>query len=191
MFIKTRLNNSQIHHLVRDLAITFLSIILAFILVRIGMIEELVQMTKPVAFLTEIFAGILFTSTFTTPLAIVTFLELGREGFNPYLTAVIAGVGAVVGDVIIYKFVKDDLTEDLKILSKGMRKTLIGKVLKSKLFVWLTPVLGALIIASPLPDELGVGLLGLTKLDPRVFVIISYSLNTLGILSILLFGSTL
>lgn len=181
----------QIRRLIRDLAITFLSIILAVILVRIGLIDDLVERSREFEYLTEFFAGILFTSTFTTPMAIATFLVLGDEGFNPYLTALIGGLGAVVGDYLIYTFVKDDLGADLMAIGKGLRKTFFGHLFKSRLFYWVTPFVAGLIIASPLPDELGVGMLGMMKIDPRIFVLISYSLNTLGILAILLLGSLL
>ena len=46
------------------------------------------------------------------------------------------------------------------------------------------PVLGTLVIASPLPDELGVAMLGLAKTDKKSFLIISYLGNFLGILAI-------
>ena len=46
------------------------------------------------------------------------------------------------------------------------------------------PFLGAIIIASPLPDELGLVMLGDSKLKYREIAIISYVLNTAGILLI-------
>ena len=53
-----------------------------------------------------------------------------------------------------------------------------------KLLKSLFPFLGALLIASPLPDEFGVALMGLAKMPTSEFVPISFSLNFLGILVI-------
>jgi uncharacterized membrane protein YdjX (TVP38/TMEM64 family) len=52
---------------------------------------------------------------------------------------------------------------------------------------YLVYAFAGLIIASPLPDELGVALLaGFTHIKPWKFAIISYVCNTLGILIMLL-----
>jgi hypothetical protein len=46
------------------------------------------------------------------------------------------------------------------------------------------PVVGAVIIASPLPDELGLALLGFSRIDRRYFFAISYTMNFIGIVLI-------
>jgi hypothetical protein len=48
-------------------------------------------------------------------------------------------------------------------------------------FSWAMLVAGAIIIASPLPDELGVALMGIGEIRPRVFLPLSFAMNTLGI----------
>ena len=53
-----------------------------------------------------------------------------------------------------------------------------------KHFRWLTLLAGALLIASPLPDELGIALLGFSKVSTRYFAILSFVFNFLGILGI-------
>jgi hypothetical protein len=55
----------------------------------------------------------------------------------------------------------------------------------------LVRLVGALIIASPLPDEIGVGLLGLGKLNKLSFLATCYALNTVGILIIMLTAKAL
>ena len=53
-------------------------------------------------------------------------------------------------------------------------------------------LLAAVVIASPLPDEIGVALLSTTtRLSQRAFVILCFAVNTLGILAILLLASAL
>ena len=51
---------------------------------------------------------------------------------------------------------------------------------------YFVPVLAGFIIASPLPDEIGVIMLaGLTKIKIGILVVLSLILNTLGILVLL------
>jgi hypothetical protein len=45
---------------------------------------------------------------------------------------------------------------------------------------------GAIIIASPLPDELGLALLGVSTLSRPQFFLLSFAMNSLGIFIILL-----
>ena len=46
------------------------------------------------------------------------------------------------------------------------------------------PLTGAIIIASPLPDELGLAMMGLSRVPIAAFIPISYTMNFLGILLI-------
>ena len=45
----------------------------------------------------------------------------------------------------------------------------------------MLPIIGAIIIASPFPDEIGVSLMGLSKLSTPKFIFISYILNSIGL----------
>jgi hypothetical protein len=84
--------------------------------------------------------------------------------------------------LIIFRFFKDSLAEDVLYLIKitGFKKLI--PIFRSKFFKWTVPVLGALIIASPFPDELGLVMLGLSKTKTLIFVPLSFALNFSGIL---------
>ena len=124
--------------------------------------------------------GILFVSTFTVATGIVILLSLSQT-ISPLTISIVAGFGAVVGDVIIFRFVKDNLLEEIMPLYKRLGGNHLSHVLHSRYFSWTLPVLGALIIASPLPDELGVSLMGISKMKTYHFLILSFLLNSLGI----------
>ena len=42
-------------------------------------------------------------------------------------------------------------------------------------------MIGAIIIASPFPDEIGVSLMGISKMKTYQFILISFLLNAIGI----------
>lgn len=128
-------------------------------------------------------AGVLFVSTFTVAESIV-IISILSTNINPVALGLIGGIGAVVGDLIIFRLVKDHLTEELKLLLPKQEIAYIKSVLKSKYIAWMLPFIGMLIIASPLPDELGVSVLGLSKISETKFIIISFICNAVGILMV-------
>ena len=103
---------------------------------------------------------------------------------NPITLAIVAGLGAAVVDLAIVRFFKQEVNKDLNILAKSFRFYLISKMLKFFKLDLLLPLIGALIVASPLPDELGLFLLGASKLKYHQLFLLSYVLNTAGILLI-------
>ncbi|MBI4100613.1 hypothetical protein HY439_02625 [Candidatus Microgenomates bacterium] len=87
-----------------------------------------------------------------------------------------------MGDFTIFRLVKNNLTNELvNIYNHFDSNHHFKRLLHSKYFSWTLPVVGALIIASPLPDELGVSLMGISKMKTYQFLIISFILNTIGI----------
>ncbi|MEK7558823.1 MAG: hypothetical protein AAB521_00790, partial [Patescibacteria group bacterium] len=104
------------------------------------------------------------------------------EKLSPIEIGIIAGLGAVIGDFIIFKFVKDGLVEEVEeVYEKIDHNNHLLKLLHTKYFSWMFPVFGAVIIMSPLPDEIGVSLMGIGKIKTYQFLILSFVLNAAGI----------
>ncbi len=126
-------------------------------------------------------AGVLFVSTFSVTTSAVILLVLS-EKLSPIPLGVTAALGAVLGDFTIFKFVRDNLINEVEqIYEKVDHNDHIKKILHTKYFSWMLPVLGAIIIASPLPDEVGVSLMGISKMKTYKFLILSFTLNLAGI----------
>ena len=102
------------------------------------------------------------------------------------MLALFGGFGGLVGDLIIFRFVRDHVVDDINYFLEHWKRKRRISILEVKVLKSLFPFLGALIIASPLPDELGIALMGLAKMPTSQFVPISFSLNFLGILIIAL-----
>jgi len=128
-------------------------------------------------------AGSLFVSSFTVATAIVIIGVL-VENIHPLALGLIGGIGAVVGDFLVFKLVKDHLADEVALLIGREGITYIKTVIRSRYIAWTLPIIGALIIASPLPDEFGVSLLGFSKMSDAKFMLISFVANSLGILAI-------
>lgn len=174
----------------RDLVIVALSIVIAILLVKSSALDFILVGAQEVQLLGSFIAGLFFTSIFTTPLAIVAFSQISIE--QPvWLVALIGACGALIGDLILFLFMKNNLREDVDGLMKELKHKRIFSIFRLRIFRWLTPVLGALIIASPFPDELGLALMGLSRATLGVIVPVSLVMNFIGILIIGLVSNNL
>lgn len=170
---------------VQEIPIIALSVILALIMVKTKLLSELLLSTSGYKFLGSFIAGLFFTSVFTTAPAIVTLGQIAKnESILP--VAFFGALGALVGDLIIFRFVRDRLSEHFTEIVKHERwwKRIYHLTFKLKYFRWVTFFIGGLIIASPFPDELGISLLGLSKMKTKHFLPLSLAFNFLGILVI-------
>ena len=132
-------------------------------------------------------AGVLFVYGFTAAPATAILLILSREQ-NIFLSGFIAGFGALAGDLLIFRFIRHSFKDEIKRLLKGKIFRHRGSFGTFKKY--LITIFSGFIIASPLPDEIGVSLLAsTTKISTKTFVVISYLLNTAGIFVILMLGA--
>ncbi|MBS3075563.1 hypothetical protein J4429_03830 [Candidatus Pacearchaeota archaeon] len=134
-------------------------------------------------------AGMLFSFGFTTPFAIGFFIVLNPE--NIFLFGALAGFGALISDFFMFKFIRFSFTDEFERLehTKLIKKisNSIEKNLGHKISVYLLYIFVGIIIASPLPDEVGVMMIaGVTKIKPIIFALISLICNTIGITLLLL-----
>ena len=175
------------HHYWRykNLILTFISILLAVSISKIETVHQFLTGLGNFGYVSAFIAGGLFVSTFTVAAGAIILFFLA-ETFTPWEIGLIAGMGAVAGDMTIFKFVKNGLAGEIKDIYNhidGRRH--LQKLFHSKYFSWTLPVAGALIIISPLPDELGVTLMGISRLNTLQFLITSFLLNSTGIFLII------
>lgn len=178
-------------HLTRDIIIIFFSIVIAVLLLKSGILSELISSAQEIKFIGSIIAGLFFTSVFTVSIAAAVLGEIAAESQSVVQVALLGGLGAVIGDLVIFNFVKDSLTEDIEFLFDKIKNQGLISVFHHRLLRWLVPLIGALIIASPLPDELGISILGFAKLRTALFIPISFTFNFLGILIVGLIAKNL
>ncbi|MFH1036657.1 MAG: hypothetical protein V1756_01130 [Patescibacteria group bacterium] len=172
------------NNLTRDIGIIVLSIIVAIIFIKTGVIEEILKQTRDLWFLDSFVAGMFFTSVFTTIPAIVALGEIAQSSQSVLIVAIFGGLGALCGDLIVFRFMRDRFGEDIMHLIRNSGNSRLQSIIRLKSFRWLTFFLGALVIASPLPDELGLTMMGLSKTKTSLFIPVSFIFNSLGILVI-------
>lgn len=170
-----------VHWRYKNITIVFIGVVLAILLSRNEMFHSFLMHLGNFGYIGAFVAGILFVSTFTVATSALVLLTLAKT-LSPIEIGLIAGLGAVVGDILIFNLIKDDLANEIEeIYDQVDKKHHLRKLFHSKYFNWSLPVFGALIIASPLPDELGISLINLSKMNKFKFILLSYVLNSIGI----------
>lgn len=175
---------------VRDLIMIAIGIAVAILLSRLGFIDYTVSLFDDYYAISSFIAGIFFTSAFTLAPSSITLVHIAQSSPIPGVV-VWGGLGAMCGDLILFLFIKDRFAEDLKSLIKPSRVKYFLKSLHFGFMRWLFPVIGALIIASPLPDEFGITLLGMSKVKTLVLMPIAFVMNMLGIYLLIQFSHLL
>jgi uncharacterized membrane protein YdjX (TVP38/TMEM64 family) len=172
------------HHLHRrhhyNLLLLFGGLAFALILSRLPFFAVLIKEIEKFGYLGAVFSGFLFTSTFTVAtggLLLANFAQV----LDPFWLILCAVSGALLGDMIIFLFVKDKVSDDITpVYEHFLAKNHLKKIVHTKYFSWTLPVVGALIIASPFPDELGVSLMGLSAMSLPKFLLVSFFSHSFG-----------
>lgn len=135
-----------------------------------------------------LFLGFLYSYAFTSALSSAGWLMFD-DSRNIFLLAIVGGFGALLADLIIFKFIRNYFGDEIKKLSCEKVFIAIGRIMPKPIKKIFLPLLGAIVISSPLPDELGVALIAIKKDFPeKYFIILSFILNTLGILVLICLG---
>lgn len=169
----------------RDLLIDVLIIICTTIVTLYIVKTSGFQVTPNI--LSVFIAGIFFTSAFTIAPAAIVLAHLAQI-LPVSAIVVVAALGAMVGDYILFVFIRDRFSRDL---IRVFRHFHIKSILKSfhvGFLKWLSPIIGALIIASPLPDEFGIMLMGVSKMKTKYFLLLTFIMNMVGIMVVVGFS---
>jgi len=135
-------------------------------------------------------AGMMFASTFTLATGMLILLNLAKN-MNIFVLVILAALGAITMDFLLFKFFKDEVAGEIVPIYEEITGSHLKKILHTRYFGWTLPVLGALIIASPLPDELGISLMGIEQIRTNKFILISLLSHTLGIMTLVTVGKIL
>lgn len=168
------------------LTFTTLCLFLRLLNIKLTLLFNFLNNLGAIAFI----GGIFYAYTITLP---VSLLFLRMLDGNLIALAMVAASGSLMADYVIFRFFKDELIYEIEEFIKdeigfnigGYMEKIYNAIYHSKIgrFI-IVPAIASAIIALPLPDEIGIGMLASFKLDERAFVIISFILNFLGIAAI-------
>lgn len=148
-----------------------------------AIVQALLEYITDFGYVGILLSGILFVSFFTAAPAIVLLIAFAQE-YDPIVVAAIGGAGAMLGDFVILHFAEDRIGRELAPIAKRLKLMSFIQMLHKKRMKPITAVVGAVIIASPLPDEAGVALLGLSSISSVQLLGLTFILNSAGILAL-------
>lgn len=109
--------------------------------------------------------GAFYTFGLTTPTAFILILEIMAIN-DAISTAIAAAFSAAMVDTILFLLLKDQLEKNTVKIIGLIRKKISG-------FNMAFPIVGFFIFGSPLPDELGLALMGIIEIKPlKIFIIV-------------------
>lgn len=169
----------------------FFTVFLAYFLYEESAYGPLHDFVFSLGYFGSFIAGLMFTFGFTTAFAIALFLVLAKSQ-NIFLAAFIGGIGSLISDFIIFKFIRKTFSDEISKLTHEKVISYLDRHIPHKIKKYFVAFLGGVIIASPLPDEIGVALLASSvKISTKMFGVVSYLSNTIGIFIVLLIGNAI
>lgn len=184
-----KLDNKWRHWHYKNTVLMLLSLISFFLLIDSPFIEKAIAWAGSLGYLGAFLAGILFVSIFTVAPASLVLFYLAKS-LNPLGIAIAAGMGGVIGDYLIFRFLKNRLFVELKPVFMNHGGKPLRKLFKTPYFSWALPIIGAIVIMSPVPDEVGLSLLGVSKIKTWQLLGLLYFLDVLGVFLIVILAKS-
>lgn len=169
----------------KGITLIFLSIILTIFLSKYNFLNEGLFNLRHTPFLGSFIAGILYVSASTAALGILMLSDLAKT-LSPIEIAIVAGLGGAVADFTLFRFFRGDLISEITPIYNKLGGKHLTRLMYHKYFRWSLPIVGAIIIASPFPDELGISLMGLSRIKNYQFILLSLILDITGVFLLVL-----
>ncbi len=156
------------------LIITF---VVAWAIARLGLIDTFAsRVSESNQLLYTLVSGVMYSFSFTAGLSVLLFSEMSITQEMVFPLSLIAALGGLFADLLIFRFIKDVILHELGDHAKKM----LARATKTKIARVALGVFGAAIIASPFPDEIGLTFMGVSKIKFWELVVLTYALDTLG-----------
>ena len=175
--------NAQKKQVITDFCIIIFSLIIALMFAKTGFLKSLLTSTQEFKIIGSFVAGMFVASMFTALPATIILAEIAKSS-SIYSVAFFGAMGALVGDVLIFLFVRNKLSSDLMYVLTTIKSAPTLNIFRVRYLRQCVAVLGAFVVASPLPDELGLIMMGLSDIKVRYFFPLAFFLHSSGILAI-------
>lgn len=187
---KSFLNRWWLRYEYKHATLAVLAIVLFILLLDSVVFTAIFTFLEDLGYVGGFIAGFLSVSFFTAAPAVVLMIDLATK-VEPYWLALSIAVGSTIGDWLALKFYDDKVFTELRPLFKKFRVPALVRVMRHRFTSWILFLMGAFIIATPIPDEVGLSLMGISKFRKRYILFICFLLNTIGALTVILVARAL
>lgn len=174
-----RLNQRWLRYEYKHTTLAMVALITFVLLFNTAFMASIFEFLDSLGYIGGLIAGALSASLITAAPALVLVVELAQH-LDPLALALLVGVGSAIGDMILLLFFEERIFTELAPLGRKLGLTRFVK--RSRKRRMSTPLLlaGAFVIMTPLPDEVGLGLLGISHFPKAFLFLLCLALNTLG-----------
>lgn len=181
--LKTK-NQRQKKHTHINLILCAVGLIFTVFLAQRGWLEGILLVPGAYRYAIIAAAGVLFVTTFTAPIGGLMLAILVKQ--TPiWQVVLLSGVSAVLADLTILHALNIELLEEIEDIFNEFHGKKLIHIFQSKMFRWTLPLLVILIIITPVPDDLAIGLLGISRVSTHKFALSSYLINSIGIIGMI------
>ncbi len=166
-----------------DLLLFVLSVALFFFLLASPQVHAFISSSKDWGYFGALIAGLFFSYGLTS-LPAVAVLAILSESLNVVVMAFIAAAGATASDFFLFTVMRKKIVERVRIVERSNWFAKLKETKRFKFLTFLLPIAGGLLIASPVPDEIAIAVLGFSKLNSRIFLLLAFCAKFFGILVI-------
>ena len=158
--------------------ILILSFVAAFFIWKYGLVNSLAAyLYEENRFLYSFLSGALYSFSFTSGIAVLLFSQMILAPGEIFKLAFIAAIGGLIADLFIFRFIKDVLLHELG----PHTEKIIAKATRARWERITLGLVGAIIIISPLPEEIGLALMGVTRLSLLRTTVLIFCLDVIGL----------
>ena len=165
--------------LLRDGSVFILAVAAGIFIATSDTVHNLLLQLLPVTFLAELIAGALYTSILVVPLSMSLLSILAGES-NIFLIAAIGGIGATLGDYFIMRVLHHS-TQNISVRRPEWSQKLPRMFKKIAL-----RITGVLLLILPTPDEAAMGVLGISRVNLKIFILLVYPAKAFALFLIIL-----
>jgi uncharacterized membrane protein YdjX (TVP38/TMEM64 family) len=164
------------------------SILLAVLLLGTEQFYTFMHSLGQLEYIGIFLAGMLFSYGFTTaPSASVLFVS--SQSLNPLLVGLVGATGALLSDYLMFRFFRNSFLGEVHHFSERFHfHPHINKTIHAFIDRF-SFVIGGLMIASPLPDEMAISFCGSLKMHLKNFLAIAFVFKFLAIFGIALLAA--
>lgn len=180
--IAKRLNQAWLRYEYKHTSIALAAIALFLLLLDTAVATALFSFVENLGYVGSFITGLLSVSFFTAVPAVALLVDLANEQ-SPVVLALCAGIGSVIGDWLILLFFEERIATELAPIFKKTGLTSLFRAMRRfKATSWLFFAGGALVLSTPIPDEIGIAMLGISHFSKITLLTVAFICNFTGIL---------
>lgn len=180
-----KLNAWWLEYEYKHTTLALLALVLFVLVIDSALIVSVIHTIDEFGYASGLLAGALSVSFFTAAPALILLIDLAQF-LDPSLLAVLVATGSVIGDWLIIKFFEERIFTELGPAIEKLKLRRLKQALSRPYGKWVLVLIGAIFVSSPLPDEVGLALMGVSKANRLFVLLLCFFLNFVGAFIVIL-----